>query len=184
MAFVFDQRWTTDKQILSLRLMEMVFTVLLQYVGSVVLPGLYAVLSAQIYFYPILSHVRYKRKTAHQGHLLWDLHYLTAQVVWSGREGYNRFVSQHASRHWQGQFFVPTVGGVVGLGVEVFYAWRSAAAITAGTFGAKAGSVENLRNSPELPIVTAIWCRTSALCDILIAAYMTYLVNVPSHLRR
>ncbi|KAJ8079249.1 hypothetical protein PM082_021749 [Marasmius tenuissimus] len=174
----------------------MVLTVLVQYAGNVVLPCLFAVLSAQIYIYYLTSAAKDRRLIKAVTYGIYAL--LTAQVVWSGQEGYTRFVSQRASRLWLGWFFVPMVGGVVGLGVQVFYAWRisvlsqrrivpmalvalsvisSAAAITAGTFGAKAGSVENLRNSPELPIATAIWCSTSALCDILIAAYMTYLLT-------
>ncbi|KAK1220084.1 hypothetical protein PQX77_017164 [Marasmius sp. AFHP31] len=156
------KRWTTGKRRLSFTSTETVLTALIQYVGDVVLPCLFAVLSAQIYIYYLTSAAKDRWFIKAVVYGIYAL--LTARVVWSGREGYNRFVSQHASQHWQGQFFVPTVGGV-----------GSAAAITAGTFGAKAGSVENLRNSPELPIVTAIWCRTSALCDILIAAYMTYL---------
>ncbi|KAL0066703.1 hypothetical protein AAF712_006308 [Marasmius tenuissimus] len=161
----------------------MVLTVLVQYAGNVVLPCLFAVLSAQICLHhEFSSDIYYLTSAAKDRRLIKAVVYgiyalLTAQVVWSGQEGYTRFVSQRASRPWLGWFFVPMVGGVVGLGVQVFYAWRisvlsqrrivpmalvalsvisSAAAITAGTFGAKAGSVENLRNSPELPIATAL----------------------------
>ncbi|KAJ8079213.1 hypothetical protein PM082_021713 [Marasmius tenuissimus] len=189
-------RWTTGKRRLSLTPTEVVFTVLVQYAGVLVLPCLFAVLSAQIYIYYLTSAAKDRRLIKAVVYGIYAL--VTAQVVWSSQEGYNLFVSRHPSRPWLGWLFVPIIGGVVSLGVQVLYAWRisvlsqsrivpmalvalsvisSVASIIAATSSAKAGGVENLRNSPELPIAAAIWCCTSALCDILIAAYVTYLLT-------
>ncbi|KAK1221435.1 hypothetical protein PQX77_015755 [Marasmius sp. AFHP31] len=167
-----------------------------EYVGSVVLPCLFAILSVQVYIY-------YLAAAARDGRIIKAVVYglyvvLTAQMIWQGLKGYNEFVSRRASYIWLDWLFIPIVGGVVGLTVQVLYAWRifvlsrsrvgplalvalglisCAAAITSGMFGAKAGSLDNLRNSRGLTIADAIKCATSALCDILIATYMTYLLT-------
>ncbi|KAJ8094771.1 hypothetical protein PM082_009982 [Marasmius tenuissimus] len=164
--------------------------------GNAVLPCLFAVLSAQMYIYYLASASKDRRIIKAVVYGLYVV--LTAPTIWQGQDGYNRFVTRRASYIWLGWFFIPIVGGVATLIVQVFYAWgifvlsqsrigppvllalsvvSCAAAITSGVFGARAGSVENLRNSPGLRVADAIKCSTSALCDIIIAAYMTYLLT-------
>ncbi|KAL0581772.1 hypothetical protein V5O48_000249 [Marasmius crinis-equi] len=164
------------------------------FVGHLVLLALFGVLSLQICIYYIASAARDKavvRAVVYGTYIL-----LVVQVIMSANQGIMQFV--HGDRSiglaW---FYVPVIGGIVGFGVQVLYAWRisilsqskvgplllvalsvisAAAAFASAYFGTKLGSVEELAKSHSLPTATAVWNCTSALCDLLIAGSMTYLL--------
>ncbi|KAL0066729.1 hypothetical protein AAF712_006334 [Marasmius tenuissimus] len=92
-----------------------------EYVGNVVLPCLFAVLSAQMYIYYLASASKDRRIIKAVVYGLYVV--LAAPTIWQGQDGYNRFVTRRASYIWLGWFFIPIVGGVAALIVQVFYAW-------------------------------------------------------------
>ncbi|KAK1218637.1 hypothetical protein PQX77_018678 [Marasmius sp. AFHP31] len=119
----------------------------------------------------------------------------------SGQDGFVRFASTSRSPSNDarlGWFFVPVLGGLVGLGVQLFYAWRisvlsesrigplllvalsvlsAAAAFASAAFGSKVKSVQQIGSVDGLRISIAIWYTTSAACDLIIAIYMCYLLT-------
>ncbi|KAK0223766.1 hypothetical protein IW262DRAFT_1458798 [Armillaria fumosa] len=100
---------------------------------------------------------------------------------------------------------VPTMSAVAACVGQVFYAYRifivsksrivpifvicvsltsSVAAIITGVYSFQAGDLTEMNNQKTY-ITTGIWCGASALCDILIAIYMThYLMRSTTNFRR
>ncbi|KAJ8077549.1 hypothetical protein PM082_001981 [Marasmius tenuissimus] len=118
-----------------------------------------------------------------------------------GQDGFVRFASTSHSPSNDvglGWFFVPVLGGLVGLGVQVFYAWRisilsesrigplllaalsflsAVAALASGAFGSRVKPIQQIGSSGGVRFSTAIWYTTSAACDLIIAVYMCYLLT-------
>ncbi|KAJ8077554.1 hypothetical protein PM082_001986 [Marasmius tenuissimus] len=168
------------------------------FIGTLILFGLFGLLSVQMYIYH-LAHTADRRAIRTLVYGVYIL--LTVQVVMCGQDGFKRFASTSPSPVNGinlGWFFIPIIGGLVGLGVQTFYAWRIsilsqsrigplflvalsvlsvAAAFASGILGTRAKSLEKVGSTEELRISYAIWYTTSAACDVIIAVYMCYLLT-------
>ncbi|KAL0566764.1 hypothetical protein V5O48_015237 [Marasmius crinis-equi] len=165
------------------------------FVANLVLFLLFGVISVQMYLYHLTSSIDrgVVRATVYGIYAL-----LFVQLVMCGRDGYVRFSSLSQNGIGLGWFFVPVIGGIVGFGVQMFYAWRiyilsqrrpipafllalsatsAIAAFASAGYGSKVGTVQSLGDSSGIRISTAIWYSTSAFCDLVIAGYMIYLVR-------
>ncbi|KAJ7625985.1 hypothetical protein FB45DRAFT_1030310 [Roridomyces roridus] len=91
-------------------------------------------------------------------------------------------------------WLVPMTGGLTSLASQYFYAYRirvlsvtrfmpctivtlsttgSVAAILTGAFVLQVSEVAQIDNT-RIKVAAGIWCESSALCDVLIASWMTY----------
>ncbi|KAL0064025.1 hypothetical protein AAF712_009093 [Marasmius tenuissimus] len=169
------------------------------FIGTLILFGLFGLLSVQMYIYH-LAHTADRRAIRTLIYGVYIL--LTVQVVMCGQDGFKRFASTSPSPVNGinlGWFFIPIIGGLVGLGVQTFYACGMthvptlsalgltpyvqlsvlsvAAAFASGILGTRAKSLEKVGSTEELRISYAIWYTTSAACDVIIAVYMCYLLT-------
>ncbi|ESK91723.1 hypothetical protein Moror_10643 [Moniliophthora roreri MCA 2997] len=170
-------------------------------VGDLILFTLFGVLTVQAFLY-YLAFPRDKPITKVLVYGIYAL--LLVQFVMVGREAFQRYTSPGAaSRVGLGWFYVPVTCGFTSLVVQCFYAWRilvlsgkragsiaismiaflsSTAAWTAAAFGSQAGPDVISLNSPnenarKMRIFDGIAFISSAVCDVIIAMSMIYLLT-------
>ncbi|KAJ8077550.1 hypothetical protein PM082_001982 [Marasmius tenuissimus] len=166
------------------------------FIGTLILCGLFGVLSVQMCIYHLAD-------TGDRGAtraLVYGVYILlVVQVVMCGQDGFERFApASHSPLNGVGLgwFFVPVLGGLVALGVQTFYAWRiyilsesrigplflvalsvlsTTAAFASGIIGGNV-TVQQVGSTNSLRIANSIRYTTSAACDLIIAVYMCYLL--------
>ncbi|KAK1227019.1 hypothetical protein PQX77_009981 [Marasmius sp. AFHP31] len=167
-------------------------------VANLALFSLFSLLSVQtfIYYYAFTSRDRLPVKLL----VLCVFTLLLTQVIFAG---YNHISNLILAKNTMGLgwFFVPVLGGIVGLLVQNFYAWRiyvlsrrlsvallisclsmasTAASFVSASFGAHASEVNDLssgltRNTQMMNRYAAVCYSCSAVCDVVIAICMTIL---------
>ncbi|THU83381.1 hypothetical protein K435DRAFT_734000 [Dendrothele bispora CBS 962.96] len=177
-------------------------------VGELLHWGLFGTLTVQIYLYymafprdkPILKAIAY---------FIYALELVQTILVTndafhaygSGFGNYDELTSMH--EYW---FSVPIMSGIVALIGQLFFGYRiwvlsssrvlpalvavlaftsSVAGVVTGVCVKEAGKITNLHQL-STKIAVGLWCGLSALCDIFIAACMTYLLsrNADTHIAR
>ncbi|KAF9261861.1 hypothetical protein L218DRAFT_1001173 [Marasmius fiardii PR-910] len=167
-------------------------------VGNQLLFALFGVLSVQTYFFYIGSRDRTFIRT-----LVYVVYaVMLVQIILAGQNFFSHFAYPYTVNLTSadlGWLYVPVLGGTVGAVVQMFYAWRisvlsnnrigpclllalsitsACSAYVSAAFGSTVPTVTTLNSdSPGLRIASTIWYATSAVCDVSIAVYMTYLLT-------
>ncbi|KAK0484818.1 hypothetical protein IW261DRAFT_1605024 [Armillaria novae-zelandiae] len=158
--------------------------------------GLFGALSAQLYLY-YLAFPDDRRLLKYLVYGIYIIEFVQTMIVTCDKFaalGYGFGDIEALTGMYHSWLTVPIMSAAAASVGQVFYAYRifvvsksriipifiicvsltsSVAAVITGVYAFQAGSVIKL-NSWKTTITIGIWCRASALCDILIAIYMTY----------
>ncbi|ESK85803.1 hypothetical protein Moror_2416 [Moniliophthora roreri MCA 2997] len=164
--------------------------------GVLVLYILFGLLSVQVYLY----HLAFPRDIVLMKFIVYGTYLvLLTQAGFVAYDTYTWNILQQTGVGF-GWLFVPVVGGIVGFIVQAFYAWRiymlserrvgaillaliaflsNVSALVSGGFGAQSTNLTDLNASVNraVRITSTIWYTGSAVCDVLIAWYMIYLLT-------
>ncbi|THU83380.1 hypothetical protein K435DRAFT_844058 [Dendrothele bispora CBS 962.96] len=168
-------------------------------IGELLHWGLFGTLTVQIYLY-YLAFPRDKTILKVMAYFVYTLELVQTILVTndafraygSGFGNYDELTAMHT--YW---LTVPIMSGIVSLIGQLFFGYRiwvlshsrilpgmvavmaftsTVASFVTGVYVKEAGKIDNLHQLP-FKIAVGMWCGSSALCDMFIAACMTYLLS-------